>query len=152
MILYRIAREKYARDLSGNGGLISSARWHHHMPVLYTSFNSSTCILETLVHVRPEEIHNDLQIIVMEVTDTISSETISPSQLPPYWATIPGPPILKQIGNAWLRGQTAALLIVPSAVDPMAQNVLINPMHPDIALIRIKETMPFNYDRRLMLR
>src|SRR5476651_1942741 len=113
MILYRIAREKHARDLSGNGGLISSARWHDHMPVIYASFTSSTCILETLVHVRPEEIHHDLHMIVIEAADQISSEVLNASQLPPNWREIPGPPLLRQIGNAWLKAKTSALLIVP---------------------------------------
>jgi RES domain-containing protein len=152
MILYRIAREKHAHDLSGNGGLISSARWHDHMPVIYTSITSSTCILETLVHVRPEEIHNDLHMIVMEAPDDISSELITALQLPSNWNEIPGPPILKQIGNAWLKAKSSALLIVPSAVDPFARNVIINPLHADISMISIKETMPYTYDERLFFR
>jgi len=150
MILYRIARERYARDLSGNGGLVSSARWHDHLPVIYTAFNSSTCILETLVHLMPEEIHNDLQLITIDAADKVASEMITPAQLPPGWKEIPGPPLLKQLGNAWLRGNTAALLIVPSAVDPLAQNVLINPLHPDISHISVKAILPFTYDQRLL--
>jgi RES domain-containing protein len=150
MILYRIAREKYARDLSGNGGMISSARWHNHMPVIYTSVNSSTCILEKLVHLLPEEIHHDLMMVSLEAPDELSSEKLEAAQLPVDWNNYPGPPLLQRIGNAWLQGRSAALLYVPSAIDPMASNILLNPLHPDISKILVKAVIPFRYDERLL--
>jgi RES domain-containing protein len=150
MILYRIAREKYARDLSGNGGLISSARWHNRMPAIYASLNSSTCILEKLVHLAPEEIHNDLMIITLELSDTIASEKIAASQLTGNWKEYPAPVLLQNIGNAWLRSKSAVLLFVPSAIDPLAENALLNPMHADISKICIREVQSFTYDERLL--
>lgn len=150
MILYRIAREKYARDLTGYGGQLSAARWHDHMPVIYTSLNSSTCILEKLVHLMPEEIHHDLAMIALEVPDVISSEKLEAKQLPADWKNYPGPPLLQRIGNAWLLARSAALLYVPCAVDPLALNVLLNPLHPDTSRISIKEVVPFRYDERLL--
>jgi RES domain-containing protein len=150
MILYRIAREKYARDLSGYGGQLSSARWHDHMPVIYTSLNSSTCILEKLVHLMPEEIHHDLVLIALEIPDDISSEKLETYQLPADWKNYPGPPLLQRIGNAWLLARSAALLYVPSAIDPIASNVLLNPLHPEISQLSIKEVVPFRYDERLL--
>jgi RES domain-containing protein len=150
MILFRIAREKYAYDLSGYGGQLSSARWHDHMPVIYTSLNSSTCILEKLVHLMPEEIHHDLVMIALGVPDVISSEKLEANQLPADWKNYPGPPLLQRIGNAWLQGRSAALLYVPSAIDPMASNVLLNPLHPSISQITITEVVPFRYDERLL--
>jgi RES domain-containing protein len=150
MILYRIAREKYARDLSGTGGLISSARWHNRMPVIYASFNSSTCILEKLVHLAPDEIHNDLMIITLELDYTIASEKLSASQLPGNWKEYPPPPLLQNIGNAWLRTKSSVLLFVPSVIDPLAENALLNPMHGDISSINIKDVTPFAYDERLL--
>jgi len=41
--------------------------------------------------------------------------------------------------------------VLNDAVDPLAQNVLINPRHPDIGLVTVKETIPFGYDQRLLL-
>jgi len=150
MILYRIAREKYARDLSGNGGLISSARWHNRMPVIYASLNSSTCILEKLVHLAPEEIHNDLMIVTLEVDDTSASEKIASSQLPGNWREYPAPALSQNIGNAWLRSKSAVLLFVPSVIDPLAENALLNPMHSDISKISIRDVQPFTFDERLL--
>jgi RES domain-containing protein len=149
MTLYRITREKYARDLSGQGGLMSSARWHDHFPVIYASANSATCILEKLVHLLPEEIHHDLTMSILTADESLSSEEISITQLPPTWNRYPGPDILKRIGNAWLMAKSSPLLFVPSVIDPYSQNVLINPLHPDAARIIVKKVEPFRYDERL---
>lgn len=149
MILYRITRKKYPEDLSGQGGLLSSARWHDHLPVIYASVNSATCILEKLVHLLPEEIHHDLAMSILTVDESLSSEEISIEQLPPAWKRYPGPDILKRIGNAWLTSKSSPLLFVPSVIDPYSQNVLINPLHPDAAHITVTKVEPFTYDKRL---
>src|ERR1035437_6061990 len=101
MTIYRITRERYARDLSGKGGQLSSARWHDHLPVIYTSVNSSTCILEKLVHLALDEIHNDLVISSLIVPEIIESEILLAEQLPKDWKLYPAPDALKRIGNAW---------------------------------------------------
>lgn len=152
MILYRITREKYAQDLSGRGGLLSAARWHDHVPVIYSSVNSSTAILEVLVHLQPEEIHNDLMIMSIIVPDETNSEELEISQLPVGWNSYPAPAVLKRIGNAWLASKSALLLYIPSVIDPLAKNVLINPLHPDAASLKIGEVQPFTFDKRLIKR
>ncbi|WP_186292760.1 RES family NAD+ phosphorylase [Mucilaginibacter corticis] len=152
MKLYRIAREKYASDLSGQGGLFSAARWHDRLPVIYTSLNSSTCILEKLVHLRPEEIHHDLVLTILEAPDTVSQEALDATQLPADWATYPAPAFLQLIGNTWLRNRSALLLFVPSVIDPLAQNVLINPLHPEAGGVQVIHQQPFYYDERLFKR
>ncbi len=150
MILYRITRESYAKDLTGRGGLLSSARWHDHLPVIYTSLTSSTTILKKLVHLQPDEIHHDLMMMKIEVADSASSQLLEANQLPVGWNTYPAPVLLKNIGNAWLTGKTSLMLYVPSVIDPMAQNVLINPLHSEINSLKITELQPFTFDHRLI--
>jgi RES domain-containing protein len=149
MILYRITRERYALDLSGRGGQLSAARWHDHLPVIYTSVNSSTCILEKLVHLSLDEIHNDLVISSLIVPDSLENEILHAEQLPDNWKHYPAADVLKRIGNAWLTGRSSPLLYVPSVIDPLAQNVLVNPLHPDAAAITIGTIVPFTFDDRL---
>jgi RES domain-containing protein len=149
MILYRITREKYAHDLSGRGGLLSSARWHDHVPVIYASVNSSTAILEVLVHLQPEEIHNDLVIMSIIIPDTTVSEELDITQLPAGWNNYPAPAILRRIGNAWLTSKSALLLYIPSVIDPLAKNVLINPLHADASRLKIGDVQSFTFDKRL---
>jgi RES domain-containing protein len=149
MKLYRIAREKYAQDLSGRGGLLTAARWHDHLPVLYTSVQSSTCILEKLVHLQAGEIHHDLQMIEMNVPDSVTQLVVDPDDLPVNWQTYPAPRTLAKIGNAWLTARSSLLLYVPSVVDPFSQNVLINALHEEVRELKIASITPFRFDERL---
>lgn len=149
MKLYRIAREKYANDLSGRGGLLTTARWHDHLPVLYTSVQSSTCILEKLVHLEAGEIHHDLQMIEMSAPDSVTHMVVDPQDLPEKWNTYPAPRVLAKIGNAWLTAKSSLLLYVPSVIDPFSQNVLINPLHDQASELKIDSITPFRFDERL---
>ena len=149
MKLYRIAREKYMKDFSGRGGLLTAARWHDHLPVLYTSLQSSTCILEKLVHLQAGEIHHDLQIIEIIVPDSVTQLLVDPHELPANWNTYPAPRALAKIGNAWLSAKSSLLLHVPSVVDPFSQNILINPLHEEAGELKIESAIPFRFDQRL---
>lgn len=149
MKLYSIARKKYADDLSGRGGLLTAARWHDHLPVLYASVQSSTCILEKLVHLETGEIHHDLQMIEMHVPDSATQLIVDPHDLPAKWNTYPAPRSLAKIGNAWLTAKSSLLLYIPSVVDPFSRNVLINPLHIEIGELKIESATPFRFDERL---
>ena len=150
MILYRITRDKYAKDLSGKGGQVSTARWHDHAPIIYTSVSSSAAILEKLVYMQSNEIHHDLMLMSIIVPDQCSSEEIDILQLPEGWNKYPGPALLKRIGNAWLSRSSSLLLFVPSVIDPLAKNVLINPLHAEARQISIGKIQSFRFDDRLL--
>lgn len=149
MILYRITRTIYAEDLSGRGGAISAARWHDRLPVIYTSLHSSTSILEKLVQLQTDEIHNDLMMMSIIVPENCSSEELTIDQLPNQWNTYPSLPLLQRIGNAWLKKKGSLLLFVPSVIDQRAINVLINPQHPEASGLKVGTIEPFTFDGRL---
>ena len=149
MKLYRIARKRYADDLSGRGGLLTTARWHDRLPVLYTSMQSSTCILEKLVQLRPGEIHHDLQMIELSIPDSVTHLIVDPKDLLLNWNTYPAPTMLAAIGNAWLSTNKSLLLYVPSVIDPFSQNILINPLHSEMARVKVESMTPFDFDVRL---
>lgn len=54
-------------------------------------------------------------------------------------------------GGAWLSGNEAAMLRVPSVLVPHAWNLLLNPTHPAAADAHIAAEEPFRFDRRLRL-
>ena len=97
-----------------------------------------------------DEIHHDLVIISLKIPDDASSEKVEISQLNLNWNKYPAPPALQRIGNAWLRSKSALLLYVPSAIDPLATNVLINPLHAEANKIETGDVIPFRFDSRLM--
>jgi RES domain-containing protein len=68
----------------------------------------------------------------------------------PGWDALPAGTASIEKGQKWLQSNASALLLVPSVVIPQASNVLINPLHPDIKLIKAKKIEQFSYDPRLV--
>ena len=54
------------------------------------------------------------------------------------------------IGNAWFDHQDSAALLVPSALCEEADNVLVNPRHPQARGLRMRVVRAFRFDRRLL--
>ena len=57
--------------------------------------------------------------------------------------------VAKRFGSIWLREARSAVLIVPSVIAPMEDNVLVNPLHPDAARIVPGLEQPVWWDARL---
>lgn len=54
------------------------------------------------------------------------------------------------IGNAWIASAASLGMWVPSYVEPMEHNLLLNPAHPAYGSIVLKiERHPFTFDPRL---
>lgn len=120
------------------------------MPVIYSSLQSSACILEKLVHLEQGEIHHDLQFVLMSVPDEVSRLVLDPTDLPADWNKYPAPRFLQLIGNAWLTSGRSLLLEVPCVLDPFAKNILINPLHPEAKDLKVDSFTPFRFDKRLL--
>ncbi len=140
MILWRLCRRPYA-DLSGGGGRLYPGRLHSAgHPVIYTTAEPALAVLEVRVNLDlpfnllPE----DYVLVRLEAPEGMSLEGVK---------TLPPQP--RDFGNAWLAAKRGALLRVPSVVVPQACNMLINPLHPDAAQLRIAEISPFAFDARL---
>ena len=55
----------------------------------------------------------------------------------------------RRYGAAWVAAERSAILLVPSLVARMEENVLINPAHPEFAGITHALPRPVLWDRRL---
>ena len=69
--------------------------------------------------------------------------------LPKNWREDLPPLALRELGDRWLRGQTSAILKVPSAVIPVEFNYVLNPRHKDFPKIEIAEPVSLAFDKRL---
>jgi RES domain-containing protein len=146
---FRITSREYA-DLSGEGGMYASGRWHTQgHPIVYTAGSRSLAILEKLVHTNPAELPDDQVLITVAFPDALSSEAISLDAVPATWTT-PLDPACMALGDAWLQRMNAPVLRVPSAVVPEESNYLINPLHPEAGRITIRASRPFQFDERLV--
>jgi RES domain-containing protein len=147
VILWRVSN--YA-TLDGVGGLYVSGRWHSRgQRVVYCTQNPSTALLEILVHMEidSEDRPEYFQVLKIEGPDTLSSERIAISELPPEWKNDIA--LTQSIGDRWLSENHSLLLEVPSVLVPETWNVLINPLHSEAGLLTIKAAYEHAFDARL---
>lgn len=141
-----------AHDLSGKGAEATGGRWNAKgVPVVYTAETRALACLETVVHLNSGGLPLNRYLVQIEVADEIwgAAERLSIAALPVGWDAQPPGMASINFGTAWLRGKTAALMIVPSVIVPEEPNVLINPLHPDSVRIRSRKIRKWVYDPRL---
>jgi RES domain-containing protein len=150
MLLYRIAKTPYVRDLTGLGPKLYGGRWNPRgVPVIYTSESRSLATVEYLVHLSFTQAPQDLSIATLEVPDAATARTVRVRSLPGRWRDTPAPPELADIGSKWARLGRTLLLRVPSAVVEHEQNVLINPAHHEMRRVKLVSVEPLRLDERL---
>jgi len=151
MIVWRICKSKYVSTaFSGIGAEKTGGRWNFagHKAV-YTSENLSLATLELFVHVNPKILPNDLMIVRAQLPKRWSKLEIDSADLPPNWRDFPAPVELQKIGTEWLKSNKTLALVVPSAVNPIDKNILLNPAHPQMENVRIEPPEKFNFDPRM---
>lgn len=152
MRVWRLCKAKHAgTPLSGEGARLHGGRWNHvGTPMVYTSASLSLAILESLVHLEAGDLPPDYVSIAFDLPDDLPKTTLSPQDLPVGWDLIPGPKTLKDLGTAWAQAGREAILLVPTAITPDEWNVLLNPLHPEMARVTAHPPAPFAFDPRLL--
>ena len=152
MRVFRIAKTRHIRDLSGTGAMLHGGRWNRkNIPVIYAAENRSLATLEFLVHVSLlSMMPKNLSIACLEIPVDIVSEHLPVSDLPKNWRDYPALPELSDLGSEWAVSKRSLLLRVPSVVVVGEHNILINPRHPDIDRLTISSAEGFTFDRRLL--
>ena len=56
----------------------------------------------------------------------------------------------REFGDRWLDERRSLALRVPSVIVPQESNILLNPLHPQAAGIRILEQTEFRFDPRMV--
>ncbi|EIJ47039.1 hypothetical protein GWL_12800 [Herbaspirillum sp. GW103] len=154
MKVYRLAKEKpghyAADDLSGNGAALSGGRWNPRgSRVLYTCCSASTALLESLVHMAGLMPRAHYCLVVLEVPDAEVRKAYVPG-LPPDWADIARDPAsTAALGQHWIEQGKHLVMKLPSVVSPTDFNLLLNPLHPQMASVKVLEKKPFRFDARL---
>ena len=140
MLVARLAKRAYA-DLSGNGAAISGGRWNSKgKPMVYTASCGALATVEYLAHLT--FLPSSLMMMYIDIPDTLKIEKVK---------SVPADPAaFLQIGNEWLDSKSTSVLEVPSVLVPNQKNYLINPHHPLLAAIVIREITPFAFDSRLL--
>ena len=94
MILFRLTKSMFANDLSGNGARLFGGRWNSEgRPAIYMAATRSLAVLESLAHINPTNIPDDMVLLTIEVPDDVIS--LDTKLLPENWKESPEPHILK---------------------------------------------------------
>jgi len=147
---WRITKARYAAHaFDGEGARLAGGRWTSPgHPVVYTAENAALAALEMLVHLDAAGRPAYALIPCTFPSDLVLR--LDRRRLPAAWRTYPAPAVLQQLGDAWVKSATSAVLNVPSAVIDVQSNYLLNPGHPDFATVRIGKAAPFDFDVRLL--
>lgn len=152
MIVFRLSKSQYAKDISGTGAERSGGRWNSKgTPLLYTSASRALCTTEIAVHTPLGILPLDYKIITIEI-DNPSMKMIETKKLPRNWKRYPHIDATQKIGDQFVSEDKYLVMKVPSVIVQDEFNYLINPLHKDIHKVKIKKVEDFNFDPRLFIR
>ena len=150
MRIWRICKASYACEaFSGMGARRFGGRWNTPgVPMVYASTSLALAAIELFVHLEPNLQPDDLVSIAATLPAGEPAQRLGPDQLPLGWWTDDFDP-LRAIGDKWIREKSSLAVEVPSAALRVEWNVLVNPLHPAIAEIKVEEPQPFHFDARM---
>ena len=152
MEAYRLAREPFAKNLSGKGAAFKGARWNSiGVEMVYTSESRALAMAEVAVHLSLSTLPDDYMMVTLSIPDDLAIDEIMLSSLPENWNIFPHLSSTQFIGDHFTRENILPILRVPSAVVQGDFNLLLNPHHPDFKRISIKEIIKFPFDSRIFL-
>lgn len=148
MLVYRISREKYAKQLFASG---ISNRWNKDNEfVIYTATSASLAALELLVHRKNIRPSFKYKLLTISIKEDKEIEKTRMNTFPNNWRSFTAYPFCQSLGSKWYLSQKRLCLQVPSAVLPKENNIVINSKHPSFAKkVKIKAVEDFIWDARL---
>lgn len=152
MFVYRIDRQKRAQEtLSGKGAELYGGRWNYPGTLaVYCAGSRSLALLEMLVHLDlQKQFPPDRIIVEINIPKEVSIEYLDPSQLDQGWRNFPYSGETQSVFTNFVKKEKGAVLAVPSVVIPQELNFIINPLHPEIKKVTVKQTTPLKLDQRL---
>ncbi len=145
---YRIGDPNGAHPIfDSTGARLFPGRWNTAAsPVIYTSEHYSTAMLEKLAHgngrVPPHQ-----HWIEISIPSGVSYEVFSHAHHPGWEAA--DCMVAKTYGEAWQRSLRSLILIVPSIVARIENNILINDRHSEFPRVKHGLHQPVWWDERL---
>ena len=136
--LYPVYSAEGARRTGGRWSALGQA-------VIYASERSSTALLEKLV--RLGELPPRQHSVEITIPAGASYEVVTEATVLGWYER--GGASARAFGLGWLEEGRSAILLVPSVVARAERNILINPVHPDAAGVRVGLETPVRWDERL---
>ena len=122
------------------------ARWTPPgVACVYAALSPATALLEYLVHLQGRTPQDLLLAVGMIPAASVLAEINEPST----WCELPYRHEVQQVGASWLQSKRSLALRVPSAICRDECNLLLNPQHPDFAVLQLLALRPISVDERL---
>ncbi len=129
------------------GSTIAPGRWNtSENPLIYSSEHYSTALLEKLVRGNGRLPPNQ-HYVEIAIPRGLTYEVFLPPSLP-GWDSMP-PSASRKFGRQWCAEKRSLILIAPSVVARLDNNIMINPAHPEFRLVEASLHQPVFWDRRL---
>jgi RES domain-containing protein len=129
------------------GSSVAPGRWNTPgSPLIYSSEHYSTALLEKLVR-GSGRLPPNQHYVQVTIARGLSYEVFSPPGLP-GWDSLP-PTVSRQFGEQWFDQKRSLVLIAPSVVARLDNNIMINPAHAEFRLVDTSLHQPVFWDRRL---
>ena len=152
MRLFRIAKQQYIEDFSGEGARLYGGRWNKRgTNMVYFSTSLSLSVLEILVHFNQEYAPQDLYYVEVEISDKLINFEANLSSVKEYLRDNPPHFSTKHLGSLWAKKNEDLALSVPSAILPIENNIIVNPLHSSISKVKIINTSKLDLDTRLLI-
>ncbi len=150
MEAFRLARERFAKSLSGKGAAIKGARWNSvGVELIYTASNRSLAMAEVAVHFTFATLPSDYMMVTISIPDDIAMQEVERKDLPSNWNEFPHPSSTQIFGDKFVAENKYCILRIPSVVTQGDYNLLINPNHPDFSKIKTISIEKFPFDKRI---
>ena len=153
MIVFRLSRGKYTRDLSGKGAEMYGGRWNSKgTPLLYTSQSRALAFAEISMHIPLSIVPKDYFLITIQIPDTATILELTEVDMPLDWRLNPHSDSTQKMGDQFTDSLKHLALRVPSAVVPGDFNYLVNPLHTMMREVTIANVELFEFDSRFASR
>jgi RES domain-containing protein len=147
---YRIADSRFP-IFSGQGSAPYGVRWNSPgNAVIYAAETYAGALLECLAHTGIGSIPRHQAWIEITIPAGVTVETVDPSALRGW--DDESLTISQAHGDEWFRSKRSCLLVVPSVVSRVENNVLIHTGHPQFRKIKCSAQKPVQWDERLFVR
>ena len=117
--------------------------------MVYASTSLALAAIELFVHLEPNLQPDDLVSIAATLPEGEPARRLGPDELPRRLVDRTISSRCGRLGTSWIREKSSLAIEVPSAALRMEWNVLVNPLHPAIAEIKVEEPQPFHFDARM---
>lgn len=147
---WRIVKPRHAGEaFNGEGARLYGGRWNSPgTRVVYVAESRALAALEILVGLQSRSTLDRFVLIEAHFEEALV-EDLRPDAIPDGWRTSPPRSETQVIGDRWVREARSAVLRVPSVLIPAEFNFLLNPAHPELGTIEIRDPTPFRLDARL---